>query len=115
MKSLTYRATCDSKGKFLPWLNDLRNRSGVYVIRANGSHKILYVGECHTSALAKTVKRHFYAWSDEPERRHNVYSRYAVQVGTRITPPTTAVAAQDNLIRKLKPRDNGFVPVKNPF
>ncbi len=115
MRDLFYRPVCDRRGEFLPWVNALANRSGAYVIRAQSSRRTLYVGESHTGNLAKTVKRHFYPWRDDPEHRHNVYDRRTVEVAIRLTPPTTAVGAQDNLIRRLDPRDNELVPVERPF
>ncbi|MBI5387810.1 MAG: hypothetical protein HZA90_24375 [Verrucomicrobia bacterium] len=119
MRSLVYREVCDGRGEFLPWVNALRNQSGAYVIRKRAGlfsgPQCLYVGESHTGNLAKTLKRHFYAWSDDAERRHQTYDRNAVEVAVRVTPPTSAVAAQDNLIRRLEPRDNGYVPVEKPF
>jgi hypothetical protein len=107
MKDLIYRPVSDERGEFLPWLHELRNQSGAYVIRAAGNRRCLYVGESHTGSLAKTLKRHFYRWRDDPQRRHNTYDRRAVQVAIRLTPPPAAVGAQDNLIRRLAPRDNG--------
>lgn len=115
MRDLIYRSVSDARGEFLDWLHSLRNRSGAYVIRSKSTRRTLYVGESHTGNLAKTIKRHFYPWRDDPERRHNVYDRHAVDVAVRLTPPTTAVGAQDNLIRRLEPRDNGYMPVENPF
>lgn len=115
MQALDYRAVCDRRGEFLPWLNALRNQSGAYVLRAASSHRTLYVGESHTGNLARTIKRHFYPWRDDPERRHHVYDRRAVEVAVRLTPPNTAVAAQDNLIRRLDPRDNGNGWGEKPF
>lgn len=111
MKSLTYRPPCDDRGNFLPWLNDLRNQSGAYVIRSRpglfSGPRCLYVGESHTGNLAKTIKRHFYPWDDAPERKHAVYDRHAVEIAVRLTPPGAAVGAQNNLIARLNPRDNG--------
>jgi hypothetical protein len=115
MRDLIYRPVCDAHGDFLDWLHSLRNRSGAYVIRFKDNRRTLYIGESHTGNLAKTIKRHFYPWRDDPERRHNVYDRHVVEVAARLTPPTTAVAAQDNLIRRLEPRDNGYTPVEKPF
>lgn len=115
MKGLTYRPPFDASGEFPEWLNALRNQSGAYIIRSRRTRQILYVGESHTGNLAKTLKRHFYPWRDDPERKHNTYDRRDVEVAVRLTPPTTAVGAQDNLIRRLEPRDNGYVPVENPF
>lgn len=115
MKGLNYRPPSDANGDFADWLNSLRNLSGAYVIRHKTTHRTLYVGESHTGNLAKTLKRHFYAWRDDAERVHNTYDRHAVEVAVRLTPPPTAVGAQDNLIRRLEPRDNGYTPVAKPF
>lgn len=115
MPALTYRPACDARGNFLPWLGSLGNRSGVYVIRRASRRRTLYVGESHTGQLAKTIKRHFYPWRDGPDRAHHVYDRRAVEVAVRLTPPTSAVAAQDNLIRRLDPRDNGNGWGERPF
>ncbi len=68
MRNLIYRPPCDTSGEIAEWLNALRNQSGAYVIRSRRSHEILYCGESHTGNLAKTLKRHFYAWKDDPER-----------------------------------------------
>ena len=115
MRSLVYREVCDRRGEFLPWLNALRNLSGAYIIRTKFLRRTLYVGESHSGNLAKTIKRHFYPWRDDGERRHNVYDRQSVEVAVRLTPPTTAAGAQDNLIRRLEPRDNGYSPAEKPF
>ena len=115
MKELIFRPVCDDSGEFLPWLNALRNLSGAYVVRSGFWKRTLYVGESHTGNLAKTLKRHFYPWRDHTERRHNVYERKGVEVAVRVTPPNSAVGAQNNLIRRLEPRDNEYVSVENPF
>ena len=115
MKDLTYRPPCDANGEFAHWLNALRNQSGAYIIRSRHTREIFYVGESHTGSLAKTIKRHFYPWRDDPERKHNTYDRHRVEVAVRLTPPPAAVGAQDNLIRRLEPRDNGYTPVEKPF
>jgi hypothetical protein len=108
MKDLRYRPLVDAKGRFAPWINDLRHSSGAYVIRrAAGANTVLYVGESHTGRLAKTIKRHFHRWHDDPERKHHTYSAGAVEIAIRITPPNSAAGAQDNLIARLAPRDNG--------
>ncbi len=115
MRNLVYRELCDWRGEFLPWINALRSLSGAYVIRSKSTGQTLYVGESHTGSLAKTIKRHFYPWRDDPERRHNTYDRHGVEVAVRVAPAPSAAAAQNNLIRRLAPRDNGFVPAENPF
>lgn len=115
MRDLHYRPPVDAHGDFPDWLNELRNQSGAYIIRSRHTREILYVGESHTGSLAKTIKRHFYPWRDDPERKHHTYSRSLVEVAVRLTPPPAAVGAQDNLIRRLEPRDNGYTPVEKPF
>lgn len=115
MKELLFRPVSDESGAFLPWLNALRNCSGAYVIRSWFLERILYVGESHSGNLAKTIKRHFYPWRDDPERRHSVYDRKKVEVAVRLTPPNSATGAQNNLIRELEPRDNSYIPAENPF
>lgn len=114
MRDLNYRPVCDADGRFLPWLNDLRNSSGAYVI---GSRRgtTYYVGESHTGNLAATVKRHFYPWRDDALRKHHTYDRHAVEVAVRLTPCTTAAGAQNNLILRLEPRDNGVIPAEKPL
>jgi hypothetical protein len=116
MKGLNYRRPQDDTGKFAAWVNDLRNQSGAYVIRSIASKQTLYVGESHTGNLAKTIKRHFYAWPDASERPHHVYGLHKVEIAVRLTPPPSAAGAQNNLILRLEPRDNRLVPAEaNPF
>jgi excinuclease UvrABC nuclease subunit len=115
MKALIYSPTCDASGSFSEWLNELRNLSGAYVIRDKRTKQALYVGESHSGNLAKRIKRHFWQWRNDPERKHYTYSRFSVEVAVRLTPPNTAVGAQDNLIRRLEPRDNGYTPVDKPI
>lgn len=115
MRDLIYRPPCDETGCFAKWLNELRNQSGAYVIRSRRTRQILYVGNSHSGRLAKTLKRHFHNWNDDAERIHHIYNRHAVEIAVRLTPPTTAPGAEANLIRRLEPRDNGYMPVENPF
>lgn len=114
MKPLAYKPGFGSDGRALDWLNSLRNLSGAYVIRAN-SGGVLYVGESHTGRLADTIKRHFYTWKDSPERQHFTYAKGRVEIAVRVCPPPAAVSAQNNLIRRLKPRDNTLGYASEPF
>jgi hypothetical protein len=114
MKGLNYRPACDAHGNFLPWLNALGSLSGAYVIRKLGT--VVYVGESHTGRLGDTIKRHFYRWKDSPDRKHHTYPKCSAEIAVRLTPPGSAQGAQDNLIRRLKPRDNLLIPAEeNPF
>ena len=106
MKGLVYRPPCDGQGRFQPWLNDLRNQSGAYVVRTRESGVVLYVGMSQ-GQLAKTIKRHFWDWKDSPDRPHRVYQRERVEVAVRLCPPAAAPGAERNLVRRLNPRDNG--------
>ncbi len=115
MKPLVYRAAFGAEGRANDWLNDLRNQSGAYVIRNAGSGAVLYVGESHTGRLAATIKRHFNKWRDTAERRHFTYQKGRVEIAVRLCPPSAAVSAQNNLIRRLQPRDNTNGFAEEPF
>ena len=107
MKQLNYRSPVGSEpGTFAQWLRDLRNLSGAYVIRSAETKDVFYVGESHTGRLYRTITRHFQSWDDTGDREHFTYSRHHVEVAVRLTPPNSAIGAQDNLIQRLKPRDN---------
>jgi hypothetical protein len=106
MKELVYRDPLGGPKRFAKWLNELRNLSGAYVIRKKGSHEILYVGESHTGHMAKTIKRHFYKWDDDGNRKHFTVSPSSVEIAVRLTPPNAAVGTQNNLIRRLNPSQN---------
>ena len=97
------------------WLRALRGRSGVYVIRDRNDKQTLYVGESHTSRLYQTITRHFQAWSGKTSGP--TYRRGDVEIAVRVAPPPSSVAAQNNLIARLKPRDNveGVPKEENPF
>lgn len=115
MKQLNYRKPYEG-GRAAAWLNDLRNQSGVYIIRSMDTGETLYVGESHTGRLAKTIKRHFHPWKDNAERKHHTYSPHRVEVAVRLCPPASAPHAQNNLIGRLDPRDNGNgFPAEKPF
>lgn len=116
MKGLNYRSPAGSSpGTFADWLRDLRNSSGAYVIRSAATHETFYCGESHTGRLAATIRRHFNTWRDTDERRHFTYSRHHVEIAVRITPPNSAVGAQNNLLRNLRPRDNSQGNADEPF
>jgi excinuclease UvrABC nuclease subunit len=116
MIGLNYRSPIGGKIVFADWLNDLRSSSGAYVIRSRSTKQIFYVGESHTGRLASTIKRHFHAWKDSPERVHYTYSPHHVEVGVRVTPQGSAMGAHDNLIQRLNPRDNtNCKRCENPF
>lgn len=115
MKSLVYRSPLGGPRRFAPWLNALGKMSGAYVIRNARTKRTLYVGESHSGRLADTLKRHFWTWNDAPERKHFVYDPSRVEVAVRVTPPTSAIGAQNNLIDRLDPRDNSQGVAEEPF
>lgn len=115
MKPLVYREAFGPDGRAKEWLNSLRNSSGAYIIRNASSGLVLYVGESHTGRLADTLKRHFYEWKDSPERKHFTYQKGRVEIAVRLCPPSAAVSAQNNLIRRLNPRDNSNGYTEEPF
>lgn len=118
MKRLTYRDPIDATdgSKYAAWLRELRTASGVYVIRARRGGEVLYVGESHTGQLYKTLTRHFQAWN-LPGFSGRTYARGAVEVAARRCPPGSAIACQDGLVKRLKPRDNvaGAPPVADDY
>jgi hypothetical protein len=82
--------------------------SGAYVIRRLSDHSILYIGESHTGRIAKTIKRHFYNWKDSGGRKHFTCNPARVEVAIRLTPQSSAVPAQNNLIENLQPEKNRY-------
>lgn len=108
MSRLAYRDVAKPNGGFADWLHELRNLSGVYVIRSSAG--ILYVGESHSGALAKTIKRHFWKWRDHPDRVHHTYQRGRCTCAVITCPPNAATSLQNRLIAELDPRDNGTAP-----
>jgi hypothetical protein len=104
MPSLKFRPVSKPNGEFSDWLHNYRNLSGCYVIRSSGA--IAYVGESHSGALTKTLKRHFWTWNDKPDFVHHVYQRGRCDIAVITCPPSAAVSCQNNLIARLKPRDN---------
>jgi hypothetical protein len=57
--SLKYRPIGRSREPYPDWIRELRDKSGVYVIRDRASREVLYVGESHGDNLYKTLTRHF--------------------------------------------------------
>lgn len=92
-------------GTIAPQLAGVRDRNGVYVIKARDSGRILYVGESHSRALTKTVLRHFQHWVGDTAGAK--YRRDGVTVWLRPFPSgDDAVRWQNRLITSLEPRDN---------
>jgi excinuclease UvrABC nuclease subunit len=102
-----YRSVAkNNKNKFPQWMNILKNRSGVYIIKNRNTGEVLYIGESHTGRLDNTLKRHFYAWEDSPEREHFIFHTHDVEVAVILTPPKNAQKTQNILIKRLLPKHN---------
>lgn len=107
-----FLATCGlTKCTFPDWMTDLAGKSGVYVIRSPGG-TVRYVGESHTGRLKKTLLRHFQSWTGKTSGP--TYSG-AVEVAILVTAAVRAVARQNELIKRLDPRDNRRPVGENPF
>lgn len=116
---LVYRPIGGSGEPYPAWVRELRGTSGAYVIKAVGlfGSTIVYVGESHSGRLYETMTRHFQSWRRDKGWFRGVfvtsendpgttYDRAACEVAVRVTSAREALAAQAELIRKLKPRDN---------
>ena len=119
---LTFRPV-GAAGAYPDWLRDLHGRAGAYVIRDLGG-EVLYVGESEGGRLYNTVTRHFQSWGRSRKSRKSqlygngyyrrvtdndpgtTYDRRSCEVAIVLTRPDRAVATQNQLIRKLAPRDN---------
>ena len=107
-KPLYYRTVGRRGDRWPIWVRSLMNRSGVYVIKDIDSGAVLYVGESHTGRLYATLTRHFQQWSGRTAGEQ--YKRRNVKIAVKTCPPQSAVAAQDNLISRLRPLDNDTNP-----
>jgi hypothetical protein len=120
VKALSYRSPLGSEPG-AEWLRELRNQSGAYVIRSSQTKETLYVGESHTGRLYDAIRHHFVERSKPSPvfGGHGLTefkcSRHHVEVAIRLTPPSAAVGAQNNLINRLAPKVNvnGYEP--DPF
>jgi hypothetical protein len=105
-----------------------KGKSGVYVIRKRAglltAARVVYIGESHTGNLYGTLTRHFQQWRRgkrwwvgqfQPAQTDpgHTYDRGDHEVAVIVATPKRAVTIQDELIRKLEPRDNALEVV--PF
>jgi excinuclease UvrABC nuclease subunit len=96
-------------GRFEPWVNETKGKSGVYIIKENTivGHvfgTVLYVGESHTGKLYSTMTRHFQRWKGETAGP--VYNPENVVVQVILTEAADALEMQNDAIANLLPRDN---------
>jgi hypothetical protein len=114
--ALTFRPVGRRGEPYPEWVRELRDKSGVYIIRDRETHEVLYVGESHSNRLYATVTRHFQTWRRfkgfwrglyaEGHDPGLTYPRDRVEVAVRITQPSRAIDAEAQLITRLEPRDN---------
>ena len=106
--SLRYRSVVDGRDvlRYAPWVRELRDRNGVYVIRDAFSRDVLYVGESHTGRLYSTLTRHFQFW--DGYTAGTTYDRDGVQVAVSHldAPSREVIRGQVELIGALAPLDN---------
>ncbi len=111
----TYRALGDRGGAYPQWVRDLKDKSGVYVIRDRATHEIVYVGSS-AGRLYDTLTRHFQTWrrykgfwNGQYAEGHDpglTYDRASVEVATRLTRADASLDEEARLIHRLRPRDN---------
>ncbi len=116
---LTYRAVGATGDPYPAWVQELRGRSGVYVIRErqdDGAAPIVYVGQSSLDRLHETLTRHFQAWRrwkgfwrGQYAEGHDpglTYDRAACEAAAIVTAPGDALELEAQLIARLRPRDN---------
>lgn len=113
--ALHYRPIGARGEPYPQWVRDLKDKSGVYLIRDADTHELLYVGSS-TRRLYDTSTRHFQAWrrwktfwKDQYAQGHDpglTYDRDSVEVAVRITRADDALDEEARLIHRLRPRDN---------
>jgi hypothetical protein len=109
----SYRPVGAAGEAYPQWVRDLKDQSGVYVIRENG--ETVYVGSS-VGRLYDTLTRHFQTWRrykgfwrgqyGEGHDPGLTYPRDRVEVAVRLTKPSDALDEEARLIRRLRPRDN---------
>lgn len=116
--ALRYRSV-GAAGRYPEWMQALRGKSGVYVIRERGTDGkpvVAYVGQSSSGRLYETLTRHFQTWrrrkrwwSGQFGTGHDpglTYARGRVEVAARVTPASDAWDEETRAIRRLRPRDN---------
>jgi hypothetical protein len=117
--ALKFRSVGARMEPYPQWVQDLRDKSGVYVIRElddDGTPVVKYVGESHTNNLYDTLTRHFQHWRrwkgfwrgqyGEGHDPGLTYKRDRVEAAVRVVSPDEAIELERKLIRRLSPKDN---------
>jgi len=88
-----------------PWVAELTDKSGVYLIREKGLFgSIVYIGESHTGRLKKTLLRHFQHWTGKT--KGPTFARSKVVIAIITTRKQNAVEFQNALIAEYRPALN---------
>jgi hypothetical protein len=111
----SYRRIGAAGEPYPDWVRDLKDRSGVYLIRDADTAELLYVGSSRDRLYA-TLTRHLQRWQRSKRfwrgqygDGHDpgmTYDRGAVEVAVRITSRDAALDEEMRLIGRLRPRDN---------
>jgi hypothetical protein len=98
-----------------PWLTDLQDTSGAYVIRDAATRRPLYAGSAKNN-LYSTITRHFQQWRRQKKwwkgqygAGHDpglVYDRSRCEVAIWVTAEERRLEKETQLILRLHPRDN---------
>jgi hypothetical protein len=91
---------------FEPWVRELDDTSGVYLIRDTQTREVVYIGESHTGRLRETLTRHLYAWRGRGSGPSYHPALVEVAIIEATTPLDDPVADQYALIERYQPRDN---------
>jgi len=106
--SLRFRSVVDRRDilRYAPWVRELKDRNGVYVIRGALDGDVYYVGESHSGRLYSTLTRHFQFW--DGYTAGTTYDRDGVEVAVSHLdePSRDVIHAQVELIVALAPIDN---------
>lgn len=100
-----YRPLGSSGSPYPAWVQETRERNGVYAIRHGA--ELVYVGESHSDRLYQTLTRHFQRWECD-DQRCNTYPRSACTVSVLYTSAAEAQTVQAHTILERQPRDNVY-------
>jgi len=101
-----------SDGAYPQWLRNLKNTTGVYVIRCKQTRKTLYVGYSSSGRLYGTLTRHFQSvggWFNPTGQQKPTYPRSSVEVAVmKLNNSRDASIWEQHYICELDPRDNTY-------
>ena len=103
--SLRFRSVVDRRDilRYAPWVRELKDRNGVYVIRDALDGDVYYVGESHSGRLYSTLTRHFQFW--DGYTAGTTYDRDGVEVAvSHLDEPSREVFAPRSSSSSRSPR-----------